>query len=134
MVPYNKKKTMKVSLRKIRAADAVLKEISDLDLDAAPAFKIADLVMAAAPRMQAFEAQFAKHLQKYGRAIKGKPGAFDVPQAKVADFLKQVDPLLDTEIEINVEQVSLSELPPTIKPRLLMPLLGWFVVKDTQPA
>lgn len=106
-----------------------LKEIADIDFNAATAMKIARIVRVIDQENAEFDKQRGKLFNKYG--TQADDGAITVPKENVDVFVDELNELLDVEIELQVTKLSISDFGDVeVKPTTLAKIM--FLITDDE--
>ena len=107
---------IKVSLNDILNASETFNAIMQQSFKGSLAFKIARLARELSKEMETFNAERQKLLQKYcvkdenGELKTNDNGTVQVEPGKINEFNEEFSSLLETEVEINAEKLSMDSL------------------------
>jgi len=98
---------MKIKLGALVKATEGLKALQEKDLPVAESFKLLNLVQQADPILKNYGEQRAKLLEKYGETKDNLN--YSIPQKNVEQYLNEMSPLEDMEINIDFQKIKLNK-------------------------
>ncbi len=107
---------IKVKILQLINSAEMLQKLSKQDFTAKLAWKIARLLKAAEAEIQSFNETRMTLINKYGekdengQLITDEIGNCKIDEASVTEFSKQLNDLLDTEVEINANKMKMEDL------------------------
>ena len=130
--PRSKEAKMKFKLEDIVNLRDPLAELSEVQMSAAASFRIAELIDTMQSTLDNIEEQRLK-LVKQACEEAGVPDAPNVPTAKMPEFLKMYNALLEDEtVEVSVRSIDVNSLTGNIAPKYLMVLRQFGIIVDQQ--
>lgn len=99
---------MKIKVRDLYAINSVMQRVAMQPMEAAAAFKIGRILRKISEPVSDAEAQRMSLLRKYGYTDGQQ---FTVPPERMEEFLSEFNPVLDTEVEVDVAPVPASLFP-----------------------
>lgn len=102
---------MKLKVSEVLAAYEAFARLTREKLPAKGAYWVARLVKKLEPEYQAATERRTALIRELGEE---KDGTIQVPQAKMKDFLEQLQPVLETEIEVDAPRMKLEHLGDTV--------------------
>src|SRR5688572_6913334 len=117
---------------------ATMRELLEVDIDglgalkglpAKPAYTVAKLIRRVRTEVELFNEARNKVIKEHGLQDPAKPGVYTVPKEKMTEVEELVKPLLDAEIQIDVNPLSLSECPALTGDNLpgTLSTVTWFI-------
>ena len=121
---------MKINLAEIKSLEGSLSKIFDKDLNIKVAYRLGTLLKRLSEEMKTLEENRVKLVKKYGEENE-ETKQFSVPQEKTPDFYKEFNELMQIEIDIDFEPISLKEFGDiSISASDVMRLDGKIIVND----
>jgi len=101
---------MKVKLGMIKIAEEAAQKLLASDLNVKTAWKLRKAFNILKKELEDLEEVRIKLVNKYGTPDPHNPGSINVSPEKLADFLKEFNPLLEQEIELKYSPIPVSEI------------------------
>lgn len=115
---------MKLKLGELVQAKDGLVQLSQKELPIKSAYKISRILKAASSELENYEEQRTKLIKKLG---KEEGGNISVPPEKKEEFIKELEGLLEVEVDINAEKIDVKEFGNiSISPGVLVKLDPFF--------
>lgn len=126
---------MKASLVQLSNAEAAMHMLSQKTLPFDVAYQVSKLVRKAKGPIEDYRKAEMALIEAYGTpAVEGQrgPGAqYNLDLARIDEFNEKLKTLRDTEEELNVKPINVSQLSKLdIEPGVLTPLFDWFLIDD----
>lgn len=118
---------MKIKLKQLVGSNTALGNLFNADIPVATGFQLGMIIEEIQSHLKRFDEMRDTLVKKYGK--EQKDGAFIIPEKQVPVADKELDDLLNTEVEISTEAISISKLGEiNVKP-IDMYALKWLLVK-----
>lgn len=91
---------LKAKLREVLEAQGALATLGTYDVPAKTAYRIGKLQRAVEREVRDFSKTREERVKKFGTEVDGKPGTYRLDPAKREAFTKEIDELLDEEVEL----------------------------------
>jgi len=111
---------MKLQLRVIDGTYNTIDKLSHVKMSPKAAYTIMKYIRCAKDEVVAFNAVKMPLMKKYGEQV--SDGRYTIPKVSVDDFMMEYGPLLDTEVDIPVDKIKLSDIHGDVSPDELMDL------------
>lgn len=108
MYYLKKERIMKITLAEIKSLEKSLSKIFDKDLNIKIAYRLGKLLKKMSDEMNLLEENRIKLVKKYGKQTEDN-GQFAVDPDKTQDFYNEINELMQVEIDIDFEPISLEE-------------------------
>lgn len=105
---------MKIALGQLRTSEAALAKLSQEALPIMISYKLTKFLKAASKELAELEANRDKLVRQFG-VEDSEQGRISVPQEKLEDFMKELEPLLLHEVDFEFEKIQAGTLPDTVK-------------------
>lgn len=112
---------MKLKLMQIINAKDSLVELSQKDLAVMASYRVAKILKKIDPEIAIYEDERIKLIRKYGE--ESEPGRLQVKQENIPEYVKELETLVQQEVDIDIQKVKISEIGNIdIKPAVLINL------------
>ena len=101
---------MKIKLKKLYEGMGVLREVGSQTMPIKMSIKISKLMKAIFVEVEEIEKKRLELITKYKDDTKSKGQNITIKEDKIADFQKEFATILDEEIEIKIEKISIKEI------------------------
>ena len=101
---------MRIRLSQIMSSQDAIKTLASQKLPVRTAYKIQKNLRLLEPEVSNFEKIRSQLImEKYGEEEEGSNGSYKVPPENMKDYLKELNQLLDLEVTVDIQKVTLPE-------------------------
>ena len=103
---------MKIALGKLKNSEQALVKLSNSSLPINLAYKISKMIKVVSSELTELEEHRKKLVEKYGED--NGEGSLIVPEHNIENFVQEINPLFQEEIDLPFEKIKAASIPDTI--------------------